>query len=237
MKPLAFFSAALAMLAATSASAQPYEVEVEQHHHYESPRAHHQRGAYDSMRPRLHLFGAGGFLGDASGSIDADERSDDLEPTWGGGVGFEMPVVHVFSIGGEIALHTWQMDDTENLGLDRNLFIDFSVEPRLRVPLEAGMSHVVFYVGMPLGFSLDVLDDDYSRAFEVVGGDIDTGYGFHLGWRVGAQFFVVRSFGVFGDIGSTWRTINHPVNLVGEDGDIELETHQLTARLGLSMGL
>lgn len=229
MKPVAFAPIALAMLAASSASAQ---VVVEEHHHHAT-----SGGLDDSMRPRIHLFGAGGFLGDASTSNGSDERTDELEPTWGGGAGFEMPIVRFFSLGGEVGFHSWNMSDSENLGLDRNLFVDFSIEPRLRIPIEAGQSHIAFYLGMPLGFTLDFLDDDYSRAFELVGGDIDTGYGFHLGWRLGTQFFIVRNFGVFGDIGSTWRTVTHRVTVAGDNDDIDVETHQLTARVGLSLGL
>jgi hypothetical protein len=198
---------------------------------------HHHNGKDDSMRPRIHLIAVGGFLGDANTSLDGVERSDALEPTWGGAAGFEMPIVEFFSFNGEIGLQSWNLDDAENLGLDRNLFLDFTIEPRVRVPVEAGQSHIAFYLGVPLGFTVDFLDDNYAGAFRTVGGDIDTGYGFHLGWRLGAQFFIVRNFGIMADVGSLWRTIVHPVSAGGSDDEIELQTHQLMARVGVSLAL
>lgn len=186
----------------------------------------------DSMRPRIALRPVFGFSGNAK--LDRFEREVDLETTYGGAIELEAPILPFFSLGGEVAVLAWTTEPEQDLDLNRNVLTDVSVVPRLRIPFEGKQMHGAMYLGVPIGFSINVLDDSYDDALDIVGTDVRTGVGYNVGARVGAQLFFTPNAGLTAELEYRYHHIRHRLDAtIGDDDHVNIKLRQLMLQVGV----
>ncbi|UJR84626.1 hypothetical protein [Sandaracinus amylolyticus] len=203
-------------------------------------RAAAQYEEYDTMAPRIYALGQVAFIGDLHVQVeDGDEATDGMQVSGGGALGFELPVVELFSIGGEISALVWNNDDAADQEIGPNVLGELSVVPRFRIPWASssrGGAHGAFTLGGVFGLTLNFPNEEWSDAVGALGGDLDIGVGAHAGGLVGAQFFFTHSFGVIVEGGYVhhfaWHRLSFPV--IGER-ELALDFGQITIRAGLAL--
>lgn len=189
------------------------------------------------MRARIGLSASGAFFGDAQAWLNRGiDRTDQLDPAWGGAAYLEVPLLSFLSLTGEFAAHAWNTQAAGAFNIDRHVFMDLSVAPRLRLTLGGGpgqAQHVVLFVDVPVGFTLNAMNNGYANAVALPGGEIGVGYGLHVGGRAGAQFVITDGFGLTLDAGFLARAVRQPLDTTSVATDLDLTTTQLTARVGV----
>jgi hypothetical protein len=190
------------------------------------------------LAPRLTAFGQLGVFGRVRASSGDLEATDDLEPGGGAGIGVEIPLVPMFSIGAELTGWMWSSDGGDALDLGSSFLVDLSVVPRLRFPWStSGTGHGVIALAVPIGPTIGVLNDDVQDGLAVLGSGADTGMGLHVGAMVNGQFLFTQRFGITVDAGYlhhfVWHQISSPLG--GREAMIDMG--QMVGRLGIIVAL
>lgn len=180
--------------------------------------------------PRIAIYGALGFGGDADVSTDpGGSGSEPLDATLGFGVRAELPLHEYFVLGGSFELLTFDTDD--GAYSDREEVFDFDALLRVRYPIEISPElWIEPYVMVPFGFSMAVLP---------------RGEGDHVwpGWNtgvLGGAYVVLGDLPLafFAEIG--WRHhqvySNADVPFIG-NVDLKIVTNQFAMQLGAALRL
>lgn len=185
-----------------------------------------------NLLPRLHLKGVFGVAGNAK--VDGLDGRRDLDTSYGGAAEIEVPLVQLLSLGAEAMVVGWRTKAAKSYEFDRNVLIDLSAVPRLRLPFDGEAVFGAFYVGVPIGFTIHVLDDSYNQALNLVGTDVKTGFGWNIGGRGGVQLFVSPRVGLVGEVEYRYHWIHHGVDgPVTSPSDEKLKIQQLYVHAGL----
>lgn len=154
------------------------------------------------------------------------EGSDDLELSYGLGVAYVKPLHDYFALGAQLSLLSWQTDASERADLDRNLLVDLSLVPQLKL---AVLESLELYVAVPVGLTLDFIgEDDFAGLAEV-----GTGFGFNVAVLAGARVAITEGFGLVGELGYAYHAFTHATETALGDGpDLEISTGQLALNLG-----
>jgi hypothetical protein len=192
-----------------------------------------------TMAPRLYAFGQLGLFGDVHLRSDDVSGTDALEPSGGAGGGFEIPLAHVFSIGGELSGWGWNSDGGSDYDIAPSFLGDLSIVPRFRVPWSTrGGAHGAVGLALPIGPTLSVLSEDIQDGLARIGASTNTGYGMNLGAMLNGQFFVVPAFGFTFDVGYQhhfmWHEVRGPL---GGERQVQLDMGQLVMRAGIVVAL
>lgn len=182
----------------------------------------------------LGLGGEAEIDGQVDGLPGGASVEDDLEPTLGGGFEIDFPLHKYFLLGGMFSFHAWYTDPAEEADFDRNFLLDFSLVPKGRYPFEG--SPFAIYLGLPIGFTLDLIDEgSIESAFPVLGPvDVDVGLGMNLSVLVGAQVNLSSFFGLMLELGYTYHYFSHDGELtnLGLGGEAEFELEQFALNVG-----
>jgi hypothetical protein len=166
-------------------------------------------------------------IDNAPGIADIDS---DMEATLGGGLEVDFPVHKYFLLGGLFAFHSWTTDDFEDADYDRSYLLDFSLVPKVRYPFES--TPLAIYFSLPIGFSLDLFDDDNTPGISV-----DAGLGMNISALAGVQFNLARSFGLTLELGYTYHFASHSVEAspfgITVEGDSEVDIEQFGLNVGV----
>lgn len=201
-------------------------------HAYDSSQARYQGRSNPNMRSRLSIRGTIGFGGTAK--IDQLGGKQDLTRSYGGALEIDTPIIPLLSLGGEFAALGWRTQPAQSFHFDRNVLMDFSLVPKLRLPFNGESVFGAFYVGMPVGLTLDVLDQSYDQALNLAGANVKTGYGYNIGGRVGLEIFPSPRVGITGEVGYRYHWIHHGANgPLGTSGGVKMKLQQLMVHAGL----
>ncbi len=177
-----------------------------------------------------------GLAGEAEIDYDIDglpfalpSVDDDLEPTLGGGLEIDFPIHKFFLLGGMFSFHAWNTDGFEDADFDRSFLLDFSLVPKGRFPFEK--TPLAIYLGVPIGFSLDLFDEDN---IPIADAEIDVGVGMNVSVLVGAQVNLTSYFGLMLELGYTYHYVSHDAesSTLGLSGEIDGELEQFALDLG-----
>jgi hypothetical protein len=188
-----------------------------------------------TMRPRIALRGILG--GGGSARIDRVDGRSDLRASYGGAVELEVPVLPILSLGGELAILGWR-SEMDQFDVRRNVLTSLAVVPRLRLPFEGVNAHGALYVAVPVGLSLNVMDDSYGGPVGAEDGSFRTGVGYNIGGRVGSQLFFSPRVGVTAELEyryhAFWHSLDAPLT---DDANVATRLHQLLLHLGVVFAL
>lgn len=169
---------------------------------------------------------------------DGETAEADMEVSFGGALQYVHPLHRHFALGARLGALSWRSDARDG---DRNLVFDLAIVPQLRLPLSAS---VELYLGVPLGLSLDLLNQlDRSAAAGAasVSVEADAGFGFNVAALLGARFALTREVGLFTEFGYTLHSVSHDVHLRGGIGgagidfkaELDLSWWQLAWNIGV----
>lgn len=147
---------------------------------------------------RIGLVFGGEFGGESSLHINPDadglpetEVSGDLDPSLVVGLRLIHPMQTYVTLGTELRLIRYRGED----GDDRSSLIDFSFMPAVRYPFAIGDLELEPYLGLPLGLTVNVLNEDPP-------GDAGKGsVGFHIGVLAGLAMQLPFGLGFFVEAG------------------------------------
>ena len=176
------------------------------------------------MSPKLvvkPLLGLGGDVNDA-----------DLDPTFGGAVHYEHPIVELFVLGAYAGIQSWNTTVGNDLGLGRSTLIDISVLPKVRVALNERLE---LYIAVPVGLTIDFAD-----GASLGGSDANTGIGWNLQPMFGGQFAIVDGFGIMGEMGYMLHKFSHtltPSTPGASEADVDVDMQQFLITAGVFIAL
>ncbi|AWV90611.1 hypothetical protein DN745_15275 [Bradymonas sediminis] len=188
---------------------------------------------------------SGGFAGEFNGEWDSQVRIGDImvnagdaikdvdmETSWGGMLHYDVGVHPNIAIGGRLGYTSFLDRDRADEGWGRNSVVDLNFAPRFRFS-PAGAAYEL-YLGVPLGLSVVIFDEDWRRKGNV---DFDPGLGFNVSGLAGVKLELDERFGLFAELGWTLHsfrlegqtsgTVFNGVD-VGLDGDF----NQFAVNLG-----
>ncbi len=183
------------------------------------------RAQVDDDALRLGGTFALGLGGDATGKLNTARFSEGLDPTIGFGARLEGAVWDYLSIGANLEVMTFEANVLDS---EREAVFDMDLWVRVRYLIELSHDSLYLepYVGVPIGFSVGVLQDIDGMGDEawpgwntgVLGGaylltSAGLGFFFEAGWRF-HQLFTSGTIGIF-------------------DIDAQLETNQFMMQLGV----
>ena len=194
--------------------------------------------AQTSWAPRLYVDGQLGAFGDVRVSNGDSSSTDGLEPSGGGVIGIDVPVVPIFSLGVETGATVWNSEGGQDWEIDPSVLVHISFMPRLRLPFgngDQGGGHGAVYLAAQVGPTLSFVSDDLRDAVGSIGGSIDTGIGLHGGGLLGAQIFFTRHVGIDIAAGYTHHVFWHDVNgPLGSDTTLRVDLGQAMFRAGFA---
>lgn len=176
---------------------------------------------------RVSLIFGGGFGGESAlhfdpdiGNIDTISGEDDLDPSITLGFRYTHPLHTYVTLAAEMRFVFWHPDGQD----DRNTFFDFGVMPAARYVFDVGSLELEPYLGLPLGFTVNRLDEDPL-------GDLgQASVGFHLGLLAGLAVQLPIGLGVFTELG--W--LHHQVFDSDDVGSYRLVNNQFALHFGVS---
>lgn len=163
-----------------------------------------QASAQSDLRDstRAILFTGGGFGGSfhlhtetsvpLAGTITNDSDSD-LDPTPLVGLRGDVPILEYLAVGGQFGASFWRLDG----GNQRNTLLDFDVVPRGRIPFTVGKLLLEPYVAVPIGFTLNVWNQDN----KVTSNQNRTNAGWNVGVLGGFSILTRSHFGAMVELG------------------------------------
>ena len=144
----------------------------------------------------------------------------------------------MFSLGLEATAWMWGSDGRTEFDLGSSILVDLSFVPRLRFPWRTGGGpHGAIAIGVPMGGSIDVLDDTVQDGLAVLGASADVGYGLNVGGMLNGQFFFTERFGITTDAGYLHHVVWHQVEATAGEGEVRLDMGQLVVRFGIAVTL
>ena len=172
------------------------------------------------------------------GEVEVDgvpgSAKGDLELRYGVGVQYQHPLHEFISLGGQIALHSWQTEAGDDANLDRNLLLDVSLVPALRYAVERDIE---LYLAVPVGLTLDFIGEDTSVAAGDASAEVGTGIGFNLALMPGVRFALSDGFGLLAEIGYSLHSFSHEVTgavgALGASYDFDVTLSELAINLGV----
>lgn len=197
-----------------------------------------QRGT--SWAPRLYIDGQLGLFGDVHVHSDNSDATDGLEPSGGGVIGIDVPVVPVFSLGAELGFTVWNSQGGRDWEIGPSGLLYLSFVPRLRIPFgdgDAGQAHGALYLAALIGPSLSFPSSDIANGLSAFGASIDTGAGLHGGGLVGLQLFFSRSIGIDLGAGYQHHVVWHHMSGFLGGTNLQVDLGQLIIRAGLAIAL
>jgi hypothetical protein len=171
-----------------------------------------------------------------AGNVGVGELDDDAEPSYGVALAYMHPLHKYFVLGGEVSVQSWQTESAADLDLDRNLLLDLTLVPQLRLPV-GGI--VELYVSLPIGVALDFLNGvDDVNVGGIASADIDPAVGLAFSALVGARFTLLGGFGVLAELGYSLHSFSHGVDAQAgavaiDGGDIDVTVEQFALRAGV----
>lgn len=174
--------------------------------------------APDEGSTRLGLFLATGFGGDVDFRTRRVGWGDgDPDPTVGFGGSVDYAVLRYLALGGVTRFVFWREETWDSRSFAWNL----SFLPRVRYPF--GNAEV--YVGVPFGFQLVTVPDEWFRD------NVGTGVGWNVQLLFGGQYMFTRDFGLFAELGATWFSTRHDSDF---DDWARVRFRQFTMNLGVA---
>jgi hypothetical protein len=188
-----------------------------------------------TMRPRIALRPMIGVAGTAR--LDRVEGRSDLNASYGGAIELEVPVLPILSLGGEVAVMAWR-SDVDQLSVNRNILTSISLVPRLRLPFEGARAHGALYLAVPVGLSINAMDETYGEHLDIGDGSFRIGVGYNIAGRVGAQLFFSPRVGITTEIEyryhAFWHSLDAPLI---DDDNVSMRLHQLLLHVGVVFAL
>jgi hypothetical protein len=203
-------------------------------------------------RVRLHANAVGGFGGEVEedaegprpeypyGSSGEFHAGNELFPSYGGALGFDVALLPHFALGAELALSAWNSKAraSRDGGEKPNLQLDILLRPRVRFSLGERLE---LYLVMPLG--LTHFFPPTGETWTLSGtraSRIDGGTGPAIGAGLGITYFVLEHFGLAAEVGYLYRNFGGTVvekagNYVVRDLEETLSFAQAQVRLGISV--
>lgn len=135
--------------------------------------------------------------------------SDNLRPTFGGGVQYMHPLHRYFALGGVLAAQSWQSRAGDDANASRNLMFDLSIVPQGRLPIS---DSIELYLALPIGLSLDAWNEASVSAAGVTV-NADHALGLNLSLLAGARFALSKSVGLLLELGYTMHSFSHDVHV------------------------
>lgn len=191
------------------------------------------------MAPRVYAFGQLGLFGDVHLHSDDTSGTDGLEPSGGAGVGFEIPLVEMFSIGAEATGWAWNSEGGMSYDIGSSFLGDLSFVPRFRLPWATGRgAHGAVGLALPIGPTVSVLNEDVRSGLAAFGASANTGYGVNMGAMLNGQFFIVPMFGLTFDVGYQHHFVWHEVSgPLGGEHQVRADMGQFILRAGIIIAL
>jgi hypothetical protein len=177
-------------------------------------------------------FVAGGEL-ELHTEILGVEGSASTDAGTGGvfGLQFEAPIAPFFVLVGRFSGTRYRGDDRSDT---HRTFLDFGVSPTASFAIRAGRLQIEPRLGIPLGFTLHVSNEDDTDGLELIGVS-RTNPGWHLGVLGGAHFSASNGSGALGRLGGFLELgmMHHGNN----DSKYRTNLNQFQMQFGLSFAL
>jgi hypothetical protein len=125
-----------------------------------------------------------------------------LQPSFGLGLQLDFPVHRYFALGTRAGIGFWNTRKLAAAGYGRSAYADLAINLRARVPILRDRAE--FYLAVPIGFSLSLLNDVLSTT---------TGKGWVLGTHLGLKVYAKPSWGLLFEVGwarHSWRQRHDP---------------------------
>ncbi|MDX9721278.1 MAG: hypothetical protein RBU37_11075 [Myxococcota bacterium] len=172
----------------------------------------HSASAETTLKVRLKSVNA--FSGSVDSTIrlaaaegtgdDKDVVVNDLQPTLGAALQFELSPIPYFSVGWLLGLSTWRSENDGQLNHDRSTFIDLDLLLRGQYCFLDDTLSV--YLLVPIGLSVNRFSEDTMSS---MGADFGHGVGFNVSTLLGLEFEIVDGFGIFAEGGWVYRDFVH----------------------------
>ena len=134
---------------------------------------------------------------------------------------YMFPVHKHVSLGGQLAMRSWQSDVGVDNDAGRNMLLELVFVPAATYP---ATREIELHAILPLGPMLNFADD-----FE---GDASVGTGFTIGILVGARFFLDPNFGLLTELGYVAHSFSHDIDIPVE-AEVELDIDEASLNVGL----
>ncbi len=176
---------------------------------------------------RVSLIFGGGFGGESALTVDPDidivdsiTTESDLDPSITLGFRYTHPLHTYVTLAAEMRFVFWHPDGQD----DRNTFYDFTVMPAARYVFDVGSLELEPYLGLPLGFTVNSLDEEPSDELG------RASVGFNLGLLAGLAVQLPMGLGVFTELG--W--LHHQSFDSDDVASYRLVTNQFALHFGVS---
>jgi hypothetical protein len=177
------------------------------------------------------MLGLGGEATlDADGVADPD---DDMELTYGAGLGYMHPLHANFALGAQLSVLSWTTDDLDRVDADRSMMFDISLVPQ---PKFAVSDNIELYASIPLGLTFNSFGGDDYFSNGAASAEISSGLGFNLALMLGARFALGESAGLLAEVGYAYHAFSHTVEVealgLQAEGDLDISIGQIALNVG-----
>ena len=172
------------------------------------------------------VIGLGGDADYQAGT--GPEVGDDLETTLGLAGRYQYELTENASIGGFVALLSWNSDDVDAQGIGRSTLFDMAFFAKGRVPFTTTLGETEVYGIAQMGPCLSFLDGD----FEQNNWDVGAALGWTIGIFAGGSVDVSPGIRMFFDLGYLWHLAEHEVNTPAGQFDFDVSLGQPTFLIG-----
>lgn len=146
------------------------------------------------------------------GTLTADGHDGDAATTLGFNLRSDVPIAGYVLLGPMLQFGAWSADQPE---AKASYYVDLDLVVRLRLPIETSKLNYQLWVGMPIGFTLDILGGDQP--------DLSTlGFGWNVGALLGGALHFTPKFGLFAETGWLQHKLTHSGDVV-QDLDVTLQ--------------
>jgi Outer membrane protein beta-barrel domain len=204
----------------------------------------HQSPLDDSyFAAKLSLGFGGKGSAHASTPIGSWSAESDLEPSFGAGLQYMVPLHRYFALGGLLGFSSWQSKSGSDAKADRSTTLDLAVVPQAKFGLARDLE---LYISVPLGLTLDFWNAADAVLVTFPGGDAelkaDPAVGFMVSALLGLRWLLTDHIGLFTEVGYTHRSFTHTIkpsvtvlgNSAAASFDVDIALGQFVWNLGVS---
>jgi hypothetical protein len=160
------------------------------------------------------------------GAVEVDAAKRDLVSTLGVNVRTDFPVARYILLGPQFQLGAWRPDGPNAPA--RSYYFDIDFRPALRLPLQADKTAFQLWLAVPIGLTLNFLDEEIDPTLEGLA------FGWNYAFAFGGAVHFSKKFGMFAEVG--WMSHRFSHNRAEASGKVDFEITQTLANFGFIFG-
>jgi len=175
-----------------------------------------------------------GLGGEVEAEVGTQEFDYDMETSFSIGGFLEYTKHKNVHFGGIVGSQFWTADELDDVGIDRNTFLDISPFLKVLAPFADGKGEV--YAMVPIGLTVSFLNEDFEEPAKWQPPLETTAVGMNVSILAGASYMFNETVGGLVDIGWNYHSMTHEIErqYVGGDGvdEIEITMSQFALNVG-----